>query len=181
MASAVENTLNKFGKRVTKLARINLGSRQNGKVIDSSGNLRKSLDYEVEVFKSGNFSFNISMEDYGVYVDKGRKKGKGTPWSKDKGFYVIKKWIKTKPLRLRDYSKGVSPTGRKFIQKKETAINSAAFLINRKIKEKGIKATNFISEPFEKEFKKLSNDLVKSFDLDIDKFLETSLNGNISK
>ena len=80
-----------------------------------------------------------------------------------------------------NFRKGVSPTGRKFITKRESAINSAAFLINRKIKEEGIKATNFITEPFEKEFKKLSNDLVKSFDLDIDKFLETSLDGNISK
>lgn len=155
----VQKELDKFGKRVTKLAKINLGAKRNGKIIDSSGTLRRSLDYHLEVFRSGNFSFDIEMEDYGTYVDKGRKKGSQPPTE------PILKWIKKKPVRLRDLKTG------SFIKQTESKLKGLAFVIARNIKEKGIKETLFLTQPFEKEFKKLSNKLVDAFALDIDTLL----------
>lgn len=154
-----QKELDNFGKRVVKLAKINLGAKRNGKVIDSSGTLRRSLDYDLEVFKSGNFSFSIEMEDYGVNVDKGRRKGKAPPTA------PILKWIKSKPVRLRDLKTG------SFIKQTESKLKGLAFVIARKIKREGITATNFLTDPFEQEFKKLSDDLLNAFDLDIDTLL----------
>lgn len=155
----VQKELDNFGKRVVKLAKINLGARRKGKVIDSSGTLRNSLDYNLKVFKSGNFSFSIEMEDYGVNVDKGRRKGSMPPTA------PILKWIKRKPIRLRDLETG------SFIKQTESKLKGLAFVIARKIKREGIKATNFLTDPFEKEFKNLSNELVDAFALDIDTLL----------
>ena len=168
MLSNVEQILNEFGERVTRLAKINIGATRTVKGkkrrIDVDGTLRKSINYEVEVFKNS-FGFYIEMEDYGKYVDKGRKAGKGVPPhvlynSQGTG------WIQKKPIRLRDLKTG------EFLKETPSRMKSLAFLINRKIKEEGIAATNFISEPFSEEFRKLPDELIEAFGLDVDKFLE---------
>jgi len=166
--SNVKIVLDEFGERVTKLARINVGATRtvNGKrrKIDNSGKLRNSIKYNVNVSKSGkSFAFDISMEDYGENVDKGRKPGKGIPVNE------LLKWIKSKPIRVRDLKTN------SFVKQTESRINSLAFLINRKIKEKGIAATNFLSDPFSKEFKDLPDDVMGAFGLDVEQFLEFSL------
>lgn len=168
MDSNVKIVLDEFGERVTKLARINVGATRtvNGKrrKIDNSGKLRNSIKYNVNVSKSGkSFAFDISMEDYGENVDKGRKPGKGIPVNE------LLKWIKSKPIRVRDLKTN------SFVKQTESRINSLAFLINRKIKEKGIAATNFLSDPFSKEFKDLPDDVMGAFGLDVEQFLEFSL------
>lgn len=155
----IQKELDNFGQRVVRLAKINLGARRNGKVIDSSGTLRRSLDYNLEVFKSGNFSFSIQMEDYGENVDKGRKRGSMPPTE------PILKWIKRKPVRLRDLKTG------SFIKQTESKLRGLAFVIARNIKRKGIKETNFLTDPFTSEFNKLSDELVTAFALDIDTLL----------
>ena len=167
----VEDALNEFGREVVKLAKINIGATRtvNGKRrrIDSSGKLRKSINYSLKTHKNS-FSFFIEMEDYGEWVDKGRKPGKGIP--KDALF----KWIKTKPIRVRDLKTN------SFVKQTESRIKSLAFLINRKIKEEGIAATNFLKEPFDKKFKDLPNELLEAYALDLEKFLENSLD-NLNK
>lgn len=158
-AKNTNKVLNNFGQRVTKLAKINIGKKKKGRVIDNSGTLRESIDYELKTFASGNFSFSFLMEEYGENVDKGRKPGKGIPVK------ALMSWIKSKPIRLRDLETG------SFIKSTKSRLNSLSFLINRKIKKEGIEATNFFSEPFEKEFKKLPDQLLKSFGDDLDLFL----------
>mgnify|MGYP003675135661 FL=1 len=103
------------------------------------------------------------MEASGGNVDKGRKAGKGIPIN------VLDEWIRTKPVRLRDLKTGA------FLQKTPARMKSLSYLINRKIKEEGIKASNFFSEPFEQEFRKLPEQLVESFALDIESYLEQQL------
>jgi len=166
--SNVKIVLDEFGERVTKLARINVGATRtvNGKrrKIDNSGKLRNSIRYNVSVSKKqSSFEFDISMEDYGENVDKGRKPGKGIPVNESL------KWIKSKPIRIRDLKT------KSFVKATESRVNSLAFLINRKIKEKGIAATNFLSDPFSKEFKDLPDDVIEAFGLDVEQFLEFSL------
>jgi len=166
--SNVKIVLDEFGERVTKLAKINVGATRtvNGKrrKIDNSGKLRNSIKYNASVSKSGkSFQFDISMEDYGENVDRGRKPGKGIPVNE------LLKWIKSKPIRLRDTKTN------SFVKQTESRINSLAFLINRKIKEKGIAAANFLSDPFSKEFKNLPDDIIEAFGLDLETFIEFSL------
>ncbi len=167
----VKEILDEFGERVTRLAKINIGATRTVKGkkrrIDNSGRLRESLGYGVEVFKNS-FGFHIEMEKYGEFVDKGRKPGKGIPPAE------LMKWIKSKPIRLRDLKTG------SFIKETPSRLNSLAFLINRKIKRHGIAATNFLSDPFSAEFKKLPDELIEAFGLDVDSFIEIALS-NIDK
>lgn len=168
MSDNVKNILNNFGENVTRLAKINIGATRvvNGKRrrIDNSGKLRNSIDYNLLVSKNEtSFEFSIEMEDYGEWVDKGRKPGKGIPPRE------LFKWIKSKPIRVRDLET------RSFVKQTESRIKSLAFLINRKIKKEGIAATNFLSEPFQKEFKDLPRELQEAFALDVEEFIEFSL------
>ena len=163
-----QKVLDKFGSKVTKLAKINVGAYRsvNGKRrrIDNTGKGRKSIRYKAQAAKTNNsFSLDILMEDYMEWVDKGRKPGKGIP--KDK----LYKWIKLKPIKVRDLKT------KSFVKATESRVNSLMFLINRKIKEKGIAATNFLTEPFNKEFKNLPNELIESFGLDVEEFIDFSI------
>lgn len=162
----ISKVLNEFGKEVTENAKINIRFKKlanKGKnKINNEGDLAKSVKYNVKVMPNS-FSFFIEMEDYGEWVDKGRKPGKGIPVDKLMG------WIKTKPVRLRDLKTG------QFLGKTESRMKSLAFLINRKIKEKGIAATNFLTDPFNKAFQDLPDDIIEAFGLDVEQFIETSL------
>ena len=78
---------------------------------------------------------------------------------------VFEQWVKNKGIKGRD-KKG------RFITTK-----SLTFLIARGIFNNGIKPSLFFTKPFENEYKKLSNDLVEAFGLDIDEFLKYTVNG----
>ena len=158
-AKKTRRVLDTFGERVVRLSKINLTTDKK----NNTGDLQKSLGFEMEVFRSGNFSFAFLMEEYGGNVDRGRKAGKGIP------VRVLDEWIRTKPVRLRDLETG------KFLKKTPARLKSLSYLINRKIKEEGIEASNFFSEPFEKEFKQLPDELVKAFGLDVESYLEQQL------
>lgn len=148
--------LEQFGSRVVDLAKINLGAsytergangRTYRKRIDSSGTLRRSVGYELNMrsedgrFTQGNIVF--SMAKHGIWVDQGRKPGKGIPQK------PLMDWIKKKPLRIRDLETGA------FVKATDARIKSMAFLISRNAKRKGIKPTNFFTQPFESEYEKL--------------------------
>ena len=181
----VQKILDDFGARVTKLAKINVGASRtvDGKrrKTDSSGKLRNSISYNAKVSKTNkSFEFSISMQEYGVFVDGGRdgtekkrasnkslfysstRTGKGIPLK------PLLAWIKKKPIRVRDLSTG------SFVKATESRIKSLAFLINRKIREEGIAATNFLSDPFGKEFKGLPEKIIKGFGLDVEEFFKFS-------
>ena len=61
-----QKALNKFAKNVIKGAKKNLLSQK----INASGNLSKSLSYDLEVYPNS-FFLKFLMEDYGVFVDEG--------------------------------------------------------------------------------------------------------------
>jgi hypothetical protein len=72
------------------------------------------------------------------------------------------------------FSRGIAPRDKetgKFI-KRET-VN---FLIRRSIYQHGIEATEFLTRPFELGFKKLADDVVEAYGLDLDMLLQKSLN-----
>ena len=166
----INTALQTFVDEVVRLAKIEIGAkrkarRSNGKIyykrIDNTGKLRRSLRGDVKTSRSS-FSASILMEEYGEWVDKGRKKGKGAPPN------AIRKWIKQKPLRVRD-AQG------QFVKATESRINSLAYLINRKIKRKGIEATNFLTDPFERKFKNLPQEIIEAYGLDVEDFLRFTI------
>jgi hypothetical protein len=161
-AHSTEKALRAFADEVLKRSRLNLGSYKNVKGkrrrIDNTGKLRESLAYALKVSKNS-FSLEMIMEDYGEWVDAGRKAGKGAPPKK------ILQWVKTKPIKPRDkYGK--------FVKATPQAYQSLAYLINRKIKEKGIEPTNFFTDPFEKNFQKLPDEMAAAYALDVEQFLK---------
>ena len=63
-----------FAKRVIQQSRSNLTKGKR----NSSKTLYNSLGYDLEVFKTGNFSMSFEMEDYGEFQDQGVKGAGGT-------------------------------------------------------------------------------------------------------
>ena len=165
----VEQILETFGERVTRLAKINIGATRtvNGKKrrIEYTGKLRESLDYDVKE-NPNSIEFSISMEDYGVGVDQGQKPGTKS------SLFKLANWVKYKPAKLRD-AQG------KFVKMDNKKIVNFAKYIQKKIEKYGTQPTNFLTEPFEAEFKKLPDELIEAYGLDVEELLNQSLrNGN---
>ena len=123
---------------------------------------------------------DFKMEDYGYYQDRGVKgktstypeiaqygtlakfgSGKGEKGGLSGG---IKKWVKARRFQFRNKETG------KFM-----SYDSTAYLITRSIWNKGIKPSLFFTKPFEQAFKKLPNELVQQFGLDMEDFLAYTL------
>jgi len=145
--------LEKFGKYLVTESRKNL-TRKNK---NNTRKLYDSLRYEVDVTANA-VNFDFIMEEYGEWVDKGRKKGTMPPQKE------IFKWVQKKGIQFRD-NRGKFKT-----------YESTAWAIAKSIKKRGIPATDFYSRPFNLGYAKLPNDVVQAYALDIQEFLEFSIN-----
>jgi hypothetical protein len=148
-----EAALDKFGKYLVKEARKNLTRKKK----NNTKALYNSLDYEVNVMPNS-LTFDFLMEEYGEWVDKGRRAGKMPPVS------AIEKWVEQRKIQFRD-NKGRFETYR-----------TTAFLIARSIKKRGIPATKFYTRPFNLGFAKLPRELTEAYALDVTEFLDYTLN-----
>ena len=157
-AKNTEKALEKFGKYLVKESRKNL-TRKNK---NNTKQLYNSLDYEVKVMPNS-MSFDFLMEEYGEWVDKGRKAGKMPPVKNKKGEGILK-WVEHKRIQFRD-NRGKFKT-----------YESTAWAIAKSIKKRGIPATNFYSRPFNLGFKKLPTAVQEAYALDVEEFLEYSIN-----
>jgi len=156
--------LNSFKKFVIQQSRSRLTkSRKN-----VNKKLYNSIDGDVKV-SSNLISLTFFMEDYGVYQDKGvsgTKKKYNTPFSytsKRPPRKTLEEWISKRRFQFRD-KKG------KFMSYK-----SMSFLIQRSIFEKGIKPSLFFTKPFEQGFKKLPDEIIEAYGLDVEELLEFTL------
>jgi hypothetical protein len=163
--------LESFSKRIIQQSRSNLTKAKK----NVSGSLYSSLSYKLKESKSNNsFYLEFFQEDYGKFVDQGVQgktssaKAPKSPFrfgsgSGKKGGLTngIETWVKARRFQFQDRKT------KKFLSYKQTA-----FLIIRSIWHKGIAPTNFFSKPFENEFKKLPDELVKRYGLEIDKFFK---------
>jgi hypothetical protein len=168
----LEKHLEAFKKYVIQQSKSNL--TKNGK--KTTGSLYNSIDAESKVSKNS-FELDFLMEQYGEFVDLGVK-GKtsstkapnspfkfGTGTGKKGGLTQgIDKWVKLKGIQFKD-----KKTGR-FL-----SYQSTAFLITRGIYNKGIKPSFFFTKPFEKGFKRLDDEMINAFGLDVDEFLRFTL------
>lgn len=170
-----ENTrkaLEAFKDYVISQSRANL-TRKNKNV---SKQLYNSLKGIVDVMPNS-FSLKFEMEDYGKFQDEGVKGATSTyPESTNSPFKFgtgtgkkgglsggIKQWVKARRFQFRD-AKG-----------KFTSYESTAYIISRSIWNKGIKASLFFTKPFEKGFKRLPEEILEAYGLDVDEFLDFTI------
>ena len=170
-----ENTrkaLEAFKDYVISQSRANL-TRKNKSV---SKQLYNSLKGIVDVMPNS-FSLKFEMEDYGKFQDQGVKGKKTTyPESTNSPFKFgtgtgkkgglsggIKQWVKARRFQFQD-KKG------KFL-----SYESTAYIISRSIWNKGIKASLFFTKPFEKGFKRLPEEILEAYGLDVDEFLDFTI------
>lgn len=162
MPSNLENSLNKFGKDVVQQSRSRLTKGNK----NASKDLYNSLDYDLSVGKNS-FSLEFKMEDYGKFIDQGisgTEQKYNTPFkytTKAPPPNVFKQWAKNRGIKPRDKKTG------KFITNK-----AFGFIMSRHIFKKGQKPTRFFGLSFEQQFKRLPDDIVESFNLDLDNLLD---------
>ena len=169
---SVKQSLDDFGKYIVQQSRSNLTKK--GK--KDRGDLYKSISYDLKVSKNS-FELTFLMEDYGKFVDKGVKgvsssaKAPTSPFkfgtgTGRKGGLTdgIKGWTRRKRIQFKDRNTG------KFL-----SYESTSFLIMRSIWNKGLETTNFFERPFELAFKRLPDDLVEAYGLEVDRLLKNSL------
>ena len=98
-------------------------------------------------------------------------RGQGSPFafrSKNIARGVVAKWIKNKPLRLRG-KKG------RFIEKTQSNIKSAAFVIGRAIAQRGLTRTQFFTRPFTQQLKRQTNKITEAFADDLESELKKQI------
>ena len=150
-----ENTkkaLDKFGKYLVKESRKNL-TRKKKNVTNS---LYESLDFDVKAMPNS-FEFDFLMNEYGEWVDRGRKAGKNPPFS------PLRKWVEDRRIQFRS-NKGRFQT-----------YDQTAWAIVKSIGKKGIPASNFYSRPFQLGYAKLPNEIVEAYALDVEEFLDFTI------
>jgi len=147
-----KKALEKFGKYLVKESRKNLTRKK--KNVTSS--LYDSLDYQVKAMPNS-FEFDFLMEEYGEWVDKGRKAGKNPPFS------PLRKWVQDRRIQFRDNS------GR------FQTYDQTAWAVVKSIGKKGIEPSNFYTRPFNLGFQKLPNEVAEAYALDVEEFLEFTI------
>lgn len=172
----VKDSLDKFGKYLVQQSRSNLTRTKK----NASKELYNSIKYETIQHKNS-FSFTLSMEDYGQYIDAGVK---GVGGTKANGEQWKKKTVTNNKFKYRSKKppasafngwvirRGIAPrsTSGKFTSRK-----SIMFAIANSVYHTGLETTNFFTLPFERAFKKLPDDIIEAYGLDVEKLLKQAL------
>ena len=169
-----EKYLNDFAKYVIQQSRSNLS--KGGK--NSTKDLYNSLDKQIEV-GANSFRLAFLMEDYGKFQDKGVQGS--NPSAIKNGFnkapnspYKFKsKMIPTRVLDKWVIKKGIAPRNKsgKFLSRE-----GIKFALAKSIALQGIKPSLFFTKPFEKAFERLPDELIEAYGLDVEQFLEFTIN-----
>lgn len=175
MLENVQKSLTAFGKQIEKQAKANL-TRKGKK---DTSDLYNSIKVEGKISNSGrSIQFDIYMQDYGIYVDKGVKgvggaKADGTKWNEKRVINSPFKY-KTKMPPTKALDGWVLRKG--FVGRNEKgqmmSRSSAKFAVAKSIFHTGLETTNFFTKPLEDAFKKLPDELVEKFGLDVDSILK---------
>jgi hypothetical protein len=160
---SVKKAFDTFGKRVQQQARANLTRNKN----KASGKLYEDTSYNITVSpRSFSLRFNLSDNEYWQFQDSGvsgTERKFNTPFSyktEKPPAQIFEKWAKLKGIKPRD-KKG-----------KFTSYKSFGFAVAASIFKRGIKPTKFFTKPFENEFKKLPEEVIKAFALELDDLLK---------
>ena len=186
---SIQEVLNDFRNNVIREAKSNLSSRTD------SGNLKKSLKSFVKESKNS-IQISFEMDEYGFYQDqgvKGKDPSKVSPNAKitgqqapnsqfrfgsgksNKTFADFQKkmaaWAQRKNVRFRD-SKGRFSKG---------GYKSIGYIIANNIYNRGLKPTLFFTKPFEKFFKRLPDELVDKYGLEVENLFNQITSENFKR
>ena len=179
---SIKKALDIFGTSVIDGSKKELARKKKS----ASGGLGKSLDYKVKISKNS-FQLDFLMEDYGKFIDKGVKgiggtKADGSTWKKKRvtnNLYSYKNPSKTnsngrfkQSLGGWTIKKGIAPRNNKG---QFTTRKSLIFAIRKSIFHTGLETTHFFTNPFEKAFKDLPDQLVESYGLEVDRLLKLAI------
>ena len=161
-----DQILNEYAATVVERAQSNLRikRRVRGKIVNrvSSGTLLNSLIYKIRV-RYGKPTIDFTVKgpagQYADVIEFGRK-----PNSKMPPVSAIEKWIRMKPLKLRNRQG-------EFIKSTESAIKSAAYNIARSIGEKGIEGINYYGEAIDDTWDDYKDKLMDAYIKDIEQRL----------
>lgn len=174
-ATKTQSTLDSFIKYVVQQSKSNLSKKDK----NVSKQLYNSIAGKASA-KKNSIEAYFEMESYGMFQDKGVKgkfssaKAPNSPFKFGSGTGKkggltsgIENWVTRRRLQFKDRETG------KFLSYKATA-----FMITKSIYAKGMKPTEFFSRPFELAFKKLPDDLIEAYGLDVETFLKYTLKDN---
>mgnify|MGYP003688872907 FL=1 len=168
---SIELALKKFVDVVVKESKTALTKKDR----NVSKSLYNSIKGKSKVSKNS-FQISFEMEEHGKYLDKGVK-GKssslkapnsdfqfGSGTGKKGGLTEgILNWVTRRRFQFREKETG------QFMSYKSTA-----FLITRSIYLTGTKPTEFFTKPFNAAFKKLPDEIIKSYALEVNSLLKNS-------
>lgn len=171
--SSLFKALEQFRDEVVSEARRQLAAK--GK--NASGKLSDSIQGEVKQMPNS-IGIYFEMEDYGNFQDKGvdgLQVKHGAPYSFRKGFpsrsmlASLDKWV---------IKRGIAPrkASGQFVTRQ-----GLKFAIAKTIFKKGIKPSLFFTKPFEEAFKKLPDDLIQKYGLDMEQDLLKILEENLRR
>jgi len=145
-----------FANEVLNASKRELGTKRIGKNPRygvATRTLQRSLAFKFRYAKTGVKEIQLyakgKANEYASYVHwgvNGNQVRHGSPFSyrtKQPPTEAVREWMKVKPVRLRDPKTGA------FIKQTESKLNSAAFLIARSIKRKGIPGVRYFVNGFE--------------------------------
>ena len=118
----------------------------------ASGDLLNSIQFKVEPTPDGAI-VSIEANEYIVYVDKGRKRGKYAPVK------ALEKWVK---------AKGIATSQNK--------VKSIAFAINNKIKKDGIKPRPILERTYSNGLPMYDKIIDETLNKDLNTYLNNALN-----
>jgi hypothetical protein len=169
MASEFEKILNEYAATVVERAQSNLRIKRRirGKMVNRVGsnrpdNLLNSLLYKIKVrYGKPTIDFTVKGQagQYADVIEFGRRPGAKMP-----PVAAIEKWIRMKPLKLRNRQG-------EFIKSTESAIKSAAYNIARSIGEKGIEGINYYGEAIDDTWDDYKDKLMDAYVKDIEQRL----------
>lgn len=187
MLKSVQEILNKFRDHVISEAKKNAPK--------SMGTLKDSIKGYVKE-SPNSIQISFEMEEYGWYQNEGVKganpsrvsknakiRGQQAPNSRfrfgsgtKKGTWSmfvnsIEKWAKRRNIRFRN-EKGQYAKGN---------YKSIAYVIAGNIYSRGLKPSLFFTEPFEKAFKKLPDELIEKYGLDMVQLFDEITRENLKK
>jgi hypothetical protein len=157
-----EALLNEYAATVVERAQSNLRikRRVRGKVVNrvASGTLLNSLTYKLRIrYNKPTIDFTVKGDAgrYADVIEYGRKPYPGDP-TKRPPYKDIMRWIKIKPLKLRNRQG-------EFIKSTESAIKSAAIAIAKSIGENGIQGINYYQDAINDTWEDYSEQLIQAY------------------
>lgn len=161
----LEAVLRDFGERVVALYEDELIKNKK----NASYKLANSLEYIYER-EGSTFSVSVKLEHYWKYIEEGIAPAGKYKNPGFKSYPAILEWVKVKPVAPKPMANGKLPTTQQL-----------AYLISRKIKDKGIEPQPLMANAVEKAVNALYNDIADAITQDLDNIANVMIINYLSR